>query len=525
MPELIADFIRNGGTYMVLTDKSGLRSEQINRIQHAMLSSVNVPNLLRVDVREVDFNVSLYYEITGKRMLSQCLRHERIGMEEFYSLLLQIVSVLDESKQYMLSAEHFMLGADWIFVEDALSSGMLYFTYVPIQDKLSVEPPPKILISLITGLMGSVRAIEGDGIQQLLRYCSDDLFSVSAIKNLLLNLMSGDRTSGEAPQKESGASAGLYGLKNEPDVPLIKPPSSPRFTIKEYVPRQEPILEPGRGDLYDFKEKLTTESATESDEQMTSRSSMYVLPAALLLIGLAWKFIYLDHPSRMTLYVSLSATVLAVVVILVIRSRKIDFIRNLLRSAGSSDSTDTTGDEEGRFPESDWRWSELSSLKPVHKENWNGEKQTENSILESYGREEALPNVMPVAASVGHSPPPTVLLDRNHASGKLNASVNTYCLKKTNPEQGQPETIPLHFGSFVIGRSEDIAQYVDRTTGVSRAHAELTVRREGCSLKDLGSVNGTRLQGELIAPYKEYPLELEESFIIAGSTYTLKMSG
>lgn len=521
MPELVADFVRNGGTYMVLTGKVGLRSEQINRIQHAMLSSVSVPNLLRVDVREVDFNVSLHYEITGRRMLSQCLKHEQIGMEEFYSLLLQVLAVLDDGKQYMLSADHFLLSADRIFVEDELSSGILHFTYVPILDKLSDEPLSKTLLALITGLMGSVTVIEGDGIQQLLRYCSDDLFSVPYMKKMLLNLLTGDRSTGETPRKHGDVTMGPHiPAKKEAMAPRVMPLSSPRVTIREYVPHQEPILEPVHSDG-----GPETESERRTDERTASRIGMYALPGASLLTALAWKFIYLDHPSRMTLTISLIVTVLAAAAVFFIRSGKVNFARSLSKSGGSLDSEVTAGEEERRFLEADWRWSEPESHHSIFEVKTDIGKDAPNRAVKENYDIGTLTDENPISGSGGHFPQQTVLLGRNQEPENRFSSVNTYSLSRMSQEQGLPEIIPLHFGSFIIGRSEDIAQYVDRKTGVSRAHVEVMVRREGCSLKDLGSVNGTRLRGELIAPYKEYPLEPEESFLIAGSTYTLKLSG
>ena len=47
-----------------------------------------------------------------------------------------------------------------------------------------------------------------------------------------------------------------------------------------------------------------------------------------------------------------------------------------------------------------------------------------------------------------------------------------------------------------------MVQYVDDSTGVSRAHVELSQSQSGYVIKDLGSVNGTMLQGNLLAPIK-----------------------
>lgn len=122
--QLQTDFVRNGGIYMLLKAEEGLRSEELSRVQRNMLAAVSVPNLLRLDIREVDFEVSLHYDITGKKMLSHCLKSDKIGMSEFYGLLLQVVAVLDDCKKYMLSPANVLLDEEHIFVEEPLSCGV-----------------------------------------------------------------------------------------------------------------------------------------------------------------------------------------------------------------------------------------------------------------------------------------------------------------------------------------------------------------------------------------------------------------
>jgi pSer/pThr/pTyr-binding forkhead associated (FHA) protein len=51
----------------------------------------------------------------------------------------------------------------------------------------------------------------------------------------------------------------------------------------------------------------------------------------------------------------------------------------------------------------------------------------------------------------------------------------------------------------VIGRSED-CDVVLESRSVSRRHAELKLKREGMTIKDLGSRNGTLVNGKLIKP-------------------------
>ena len=57
--------------------------------------------------------------------------------------------------------------------------------------------------------------------------------------------------------------------------------------------------------------------------------------------------------------------------------------------------------------------------------------------------------------------------------------------------------IQMHDGENVIGREPEAAVWIDDSS-VSRRHARIVVGRDGATLEDLGSKNGTKLQGRRI---------------------------
>lgn len=517
MRELATDFVRNGGTYMVVTSPEGMHSSQISRVQQAMLSSVNIPNLLRVDVREIDFEVSIHYEITGKRMLSQCLKQEKIGMPELYSLLLQAVTALDESKQYMLSQDNFLMDEDHIFVEESLAAGTLHFAYLPAIVRFTEEPLARQLIALITKMMTSVIVIEGTGIQQLLRFCSDELFSVAEMKQMLLRLLLDDKPA----KSESSISAGK---------PLVQQPLPSSVTIREYMQPQSPL---SAGVIADppslltrgkeppkFLKELEGSGPEEGEEGETEEASStskttYILLGALLVIAVIWKLLYFDHPGSSSLMICLALTVLIAVFAMIIRRGKWSIPGRFKLSGKQHDSEELSEKREDLLLEKGWRWNEplnnLPGIPPVSEDRY------------------APPAIEPAVSHVPVPQPKTVLLSRQTVQGfesDMPSSLDSkLSLERTGPGEERTESIPLSPGSFVIGRSEEMVQYVDRTAGVSRAHVELMIRAGECSLKDLGSRNGTRFGGEVIAPYREYPMNPGDSFMIAECTYTLRKSG
>lgn len=104
----------------------------------------------------------------------------------------------------------------------------------------------------------------------------------------------------------------------------------------------------------------------------------------------------------------------------------------------------------------------------------------------------------------------------------MSSPLSGYLLRESEGGRAA-ERIELRQQHFVIGRSEEVSQYVERSVGTSRAHVELSRSEDGRFLiKDLGSKNGTRLKGEEMVPYKEYPLQDGDTFVIVKGRYTFR---
>lgn len=538
MPELVADFVRDGGTYMILEAKEGLKPEQLNRVQRAMLAAVTVPNLLRLDIREVDYQISLHYDITGKRMLSQCLRSDKISMPEFYGLLLQAVVVLEDSKRYMLSPSGFLLDEAHIFVEEPLSSGAMYFTYVPWKEAPAAPPLSQMLLSLITRLLTCVSRVEGDGIPQLVRLCGDELFSLGELKQMLLRLLSDEsiiKPEGDAAVRRTSPTAVNEPLPRLPEPSRLSPQPTRSAVVKEYLPLRGPE-ESGTwtGSAVDDTnaERQVWPGLDEETvpKETTTLKPTYLVLGFLLVDALCWKLLYFDRPGILGLSLSGAVTV-------------------LLGAAGFTlwrklrSSTDVEEEAGGTMLEEAPEVMGVSGLLGLSVERLTGSSfnNRDAEALTSTGgypakasaesfvpRTDLSNGLSGSAAAASESEtevevsPPTVLLSRSmlqRQDRSLSDRSPHYYLERFEAAGGASERIPLTPGSFVIGRSEEIVQYVENTAGVSRAHVEILVTSRGCLLKDLGSKNGTRLNGESVAPYKEYPLQADDMFILAETSF------
>lgn len=562
MMGVVTDFVRNGGTYMVINTVAGLHSEHLNRVQRNMLASVTIPNLLPLEVREIDFEITLHYEITGKRMLSQCIKSDWMTMTEFYSLLLQIVKVLDHSKEYMLTTGNYLLDEDHIFVEESLSSGMVYLVYLPLLHISEEQSIAQALLALVNRLMTRITDMEGFGIQKIISLCGGDLFSVAGLKNLLTSLLLD-----EAPLQEYGTnmypSEGRSRRATMAHEQQRNSLNDPYLSIAENLPSRSKM-----NFLFDVTESSGSHSFGEeegdakNEEPEVSRAeikSTYLWLGAALLGAAVWKFVYLDKPTDAGLYISIGGSAAIILLVLLINRGTIDLAGFLRNQNGQKSNGDNHQEEpEAHFEpkegkgnrghhnykdnrknpgsryggslhryEEKWRWNE--SFVKVDDSQPSLMKQA-GSNMALMAEELPVSTKDPFPASFTESAackesvasaPATVLLKDFSESEQLQAGTAAYYLEKELPSGTGAERIRLPKGSFIIGRSEDLAQYVEKEAGVSRAHVELLIRETSFSIKDLGSRNGTKLNGELIAPYKDYLMEPGDSFSIAEITFQL----
>ncbi|WP_046213053.1 DUF6382 domain-containing protein [Paenibacillus wulumuqiensis] len=189
MEILTQDFIQDGKTYMTIDREAGFQQNDLSKTQTGMMLSSRIRGILQLHLHEVNMKAVLRYDISGKKMLRHCLQSEPMGIAEYLGLLLQIVSTLEESSQYMLSLPNYVLDEQYMFVDGTLQAGGLYLTYVPSLEMLTDEPVQSILSRLASRWMAYVAELTGNKVQRILKYCQNDNFNLQELKLLLLELL------------------------------------------------------------------------------------------------------------------------------------------------------------------------------------------------------------------------------------------------------------------------------------------------------------------------------------------------
>jgi len=588
---LTRDFIRNGGAFMVLEKADGLRMEELSRVQMGMLSSNQIPRLLPVHIREVDRNVTLQYDISGYKMLSQMLKSSKIKLRVLYGLLFQLADAFTECRQYMLEPRKLLIQEEYLFINGSFEQGELGMVYVPIINTVEVDPTPQQFRELVIRLMAHVQELQGEGIQRVLQLCDNERWDIRQLRELLLELYADEQANGggaaflssrtsETPndsrgdlhssisERDSSRLATGTSRPYQPGAPVQNTAVGPQLNFRQPQKTSESEVEdfpvrsrtfPGRrspeqfplessngtdkrgSNSYDSLERVDM----EVEEKPGSSKVTYIILGCMVAMALVWRFIYMEQPgqTQMILCMVLSLGLFGVAGWTWKRKgsphndseNKRSFSFNLGKNKGKQ-----MEDEEEQFQES-WRWN--AAERPAERIN-----QTFASASEGGSEHSRFQNLHMASE---HSDPPFVQrnvetvastseLIRHDAVAEATVNLQNlgkgnftgegpvmapYYLERKSGTGDQHERMDVQGASFVIGRSADMVQWVDTATGVSRAHVELSRNKSGYVIKDLGSVNGTILQGNILAPYKEYPLEDGYTFTLADSVYTYRSVG
>lgn len=527
---LTRDFMQQDGIHMLLGEPEGMPVGRLNMVQARMLMNTDIPHHLRLLLREIDLKVTLEYAVLRKKMLSHLLKSEKLTMTSLFSILLQIAQGMEDGRLYMLRAEQYAVHEDYIFIEGSLQKGKVYLTYIPIQSNEAVSKPGERFRSLIMVLMASVTELAGSGVQRLLQYCGEEDFTPGGLKGLLSELLTE-----EVPIISEGR-APLEGKES-----LVNEVAAPHRAIFEQqvektlntVTSAAPWI--GSHPKHRIKEEEREFDIPEDNKlsnPSSSGSKTYLLLGCLLGDALLWKFLYLDHPKPLWLAVCGIATIILAVLSWMLWSGRLR-LGDTKEEEQLEEEVVHTSFGTGR-KELEWNFGRnpVTAARPVAKPPM-AEQFPSDPMMSVPSRPydpKPYDSISEKFASGPTSEPilPTTLLSREatpeQVKGKEMLGRSTPYLKRSGEEEEENEIIELNRASFIIGRSADVAQYIEKSEGVSRVHAEISRSQGGYILKDLDSRNGTLFQGEAMIPYKEYPLTDGSVFKIVKGSYTFHLA-
>lgn len=466
--------VNDSGNYLVFGNDGNLKSKDLTDLQIQMLQSNPIPRLLSLSMEELDQSVQIRFNITSLRKLSQAIPAASLRLADYYELLLQIATILDDSKTYMLVENNYVLQEDFIYIGAKLSE--ISLCYLPIKHLPTKKSAAEEFRELATNLFGKVKEVRGDGFQTLLNFCKSETFSFGEMKALLKKIHQSATAQGETVQAQQPKSHSESTFDAKDEAVAAKEP------WKDQVQSLNKSAQPAHPQSADSRKIKDTPRDIQVVEQMPlkSKERTYLILFLLLINALIWKQ-YLDHSNESKMLISLGLTVLTLDAAYIYWKFKHQLFNNL-KPSGRAQEIEPRNIQYG---------SRAGSVQGV------SEQKPELSDESYYQSLESQTTLLDFKTSE-----PTVLLDPSETIGVQ--PIPPY-LEVLQGEQVEKQYIQSR--NYIIGRGGPSVNLVEDVIGVSRMHLEIFQEIDGWYAKDLDSKNGSFLNHDQMQANQPYLLK------------------
>ncbi|WP_261300956.1 DUF6382 domain-containing protein [Paenibacillus andongensis] len=467
------EFVYRHGHYMVLYKEDGLDSKTLSTLQVRMLEANDVPNLLPLEIQEVDFRISLLYNLSAKRMLAHVLKVEGLSKQHFAKLMYAIVCALGESKNYMLFESGYVLKDNFIFIGSDWSD--VYLTYVPLESINDEDSVFKSLESLMKHLSLKLNDDERNNVVSWMESLSRNQ-NLQGYKENLLELMDEQTILKEASLISNQKDDEQHTLKPfNMQMPALKVNELPKPLWKRDEGQQQVRI---NTTIEELATKMNEEQGNQvSFIALSGRNRTIFLAVVILLIAFIWQN-YFTYPSTGTLQISAGISILLMNVWFVIRFLGLPHFQRFTKGSSGVNLAFLPIAEKKLEPN-----LVTPTPEPINIQNYYENLHMHTTLLNH------------------KKPNATVFLGR-HMNQPIGARLEWQF-------EGTTKSVPLKNDHFTMGRGDANLKvdYVLDEAGASRLHAEIIKNEEGYVIKDTGSTNGTYLNGEPLVTYQLYPLK------------------
>ncbi|GGG76602.1 DUF6382 domain-containing protein [Paenibacillus radicis (ex Gao et al. 2016)] len=514
------DFSMNRGHEMIIEREPAIRREELDEIEVQMLMNSKIPGMLPMNWSDMDGMITFRYNLAGRKMLSHRLQMQRLSMEQFYTLLLAVVEALGECSHYMLRPEGCMLGDQYLFIGEQLND--IGIAYLPIQEPSAADlllnggsSGHGDLLALIVRWTSFVGQLDGEGLQRLLQHFNDKRWPLAELRAELLELLSGpDRLAQASPVKEkvNRTSIGSLRERNEDSEYTDWRARSEDVWNKHIQLEMEPsgsLNDAGGGDSSingrGFPAAFNEEIIDDTDEaaHTSSIKKQWVFSAVVLVaVAFVWRFLYLPAQSKNSLYISLGLSLIGAAIVVMI----------WLRSPALSMLSEDGGDDDF-IPESGplaHSWPKIAASEPAVPRDVRKQLHSSPPRIAEPHNEARIAETAVDSQPMRSKADATVLLDHPHVQQEGG-------LRLYREWEGKREWLDWNGERFTVGRTGEQVDYEDGAAGISRLHLEIECKNGVYQVKDLGSRNGSLLNGQSMIAYKVYPLDSGDGVQLAGA--------
>lgn len=495
-------------------DKTKLTNDDLHAVQLKMIQSTQIPHVLALSVENIDLKTKLHYDITNKNKIVAFFRNNSTSMSDYYHVLLSIIKTLETSSSYMLDQDNFLLNTDFIFIGENLND--VYLTYLPVTHLEKGSLLIDELKVILTDIASEVGGLQGNEFKSILNYIKDPSFSISGLKKLVLELIS------------------LRSNINQVNINHHSNYDTPHMNTNHSTPESMNFQKSNNTHSAYSEEKTDEISLPKTKKKskkrlpaLTSREGTYLIVAALLFIGISWK-LYDINTSQAMLMVSSSLTVMILICVIVYWKIWRPGVKPIVTEQIVEENKVPSKQPQQPVYQQSYTPSQNnnSNLGQFEQAPPNQNKKFFEQHTHTFGAQQSAATSMDTVLLDQFSDDTVLLEDEDNLDfGQAAKQEEILPMLVKQDEAGQEEQIMITQSNFLIGRNAESVNHAEDTVGVSRIHAEIVkIDHENYALKDLGSKNGSKLNGKSMVPYKIHALSEGDEIELGKATYTFKWS-
>jgi hypothetical protein len=479
-------YVNKNGLYLVLNREPELELQDLAEIQIKMLQTNSLPKLLALQTEEQDLKVKLNYHIADRKILTHAITANSLSLENFYQLLYAIVSIIQDSKTYMLKEDRYVVNDQFIYIGKNYSD--VYLVYLPLKELPEKNSLQQDLLELTISLSRSVSDLQGRGFQEIISLLHEkEALNLGQFKHKLLELLNNIKPAAAGKPVISA----FESQENKPNQ-IIVPQKQPNKSANEVI---QAISGTTPSTMKESKSALVQSNAAP----LTSKVKTYMYLGAILAIALIWKM-YLDRPVEGMLYICCGLSILV--------GDALYIILKIWKPTISHKAKENTV-----RPTKEIKPKDLQSMVKRPQSTQSHEPLRSGAVTSfSSAPLDSTTLLVPTDATV-------LLTDMKPTAFTVNSRPATLEVQRS----GQLERISIHNNRFIIGRGGAEVQYTDEGAGVSKTHIEISKQEEKYTVQDLNSKNGSFLNEQPLVPYQLYPLKDGDTIRIIRTNYVFRL--
>lgn len=505
--------------------------EKIEQFQVEMIANNEISGILPIDIRQRDNLINLYYNVTSKQPLSLIFSRKRFSRNEFISFLYNVVSVIDDCKNYLLSNDRFLLDENYIYIDPSTLETSL--VYLPIQGENDTSKNIKDFINRLIIETANLDDKQTDNyLQRIINYLRNDIINLVDFK-MFLNELKGNRIESKPAPIQQPIKEQLAQNINIPiqevrtpveEISESRKPQNINIpnidTPKLNIPRSNQNIPSGKNNekkgksstpkkeknSKDKKSKEKVEQRSGETKMGYKSSTIFIaIVSQVIILGIIISFWDALNNSGNDLLTTLAGIAIVVGGLDYFLFKKLLNKENMIaKSVKTTTVKSNNKDKSQKAPNRpqqrpvDMNKREVRNVEqpehynePVVHRQVDYDEQT--TAIDSYNVDET--------TFIGDE----IVQKRAFLQGTKN---------------GIMEEVNITKDSFIIGRIREQVDYVTDNNTIGKMHAEIITRDGHYYLKDLNSRNGTYLNNERLVGNQEYHLNNNDKVIFSNSNFT-----